>query len=311
MARQALPLWRQLEAESGRTLLLPTGGLDMGPDLDAHAAALTAGGAPFERLHGAAAMARFEGLRFTPDARLIYQADGATIAAETTWRALVDAAVARGAELRVGAPVVSLVVVADMVEVGTPEETYRAPVAVVTAGGWSRGLLAGVGIDLPTVVTRETVAYFRLPDELPMPPTLLDWTSQATYALASPGQGLKAGQHLATLAVDLEREGADRDGDGQNGPGEVSAESIAHLSAWVAEHYPAADPVPHRAETCLYTNTADEHFILERHGPIVVGSACSGHGFKFAPLIGQRLADLALSSTMPTPRRSEGSSPPG
>ena len=46
---------------------------------------------------------------------------------------------------------------------------------------------------------------------------------------------------------------------------------------------------------CIYTNTTDEHFVLGRHGDIVVGSACSGHGFKFAPLIGQRLADLAES----------------
>jgi sarcosine oxidase len=47
-------------------------------------------------------------------------------------------------------------------------------------------------------------------------------------------------------------------------------------------------------DTCLYTNTDDERFILERHGRIVVGSACSGHGFKFAPVVGERLADLVL-----------------
>ena len=52
-------------------------------------------------------------------------------------------------------------------------------------------------------------------------------------------------------------------------------------------------PEPAEAETCLYTNTADERFILERRGRVVIGSACSGHGFKFAPEIGRRLADLA------------------
>ena len=50
-----------------------------------------------------------------------------------------------------------------------------------------------------------------------------------------------------------------------------------------------------RAETCLYTNTADERFVLERRGNLVVGSPCSGHGFKFAPLIGERLAALAAA----------------
>ena len=66
------------------------------------------------------------------------------------------------------------------------------------------------------------------------------------------------------------------------------------LTRWVAERYPEAEPAPHHAETCLYTNTDDERFVLERHGSIVVGSPCSGHGFKFASLIGRRLAELAL-----------------
>ena len=66
------------------------------------------------------------------------------------------------------------------------------------------------------------------------------------------------------------------------------------VAAWVAEHVPLADPGPVETQTCLYTTTADESFILERRGRVVVGSACSGHGFKFAPAIGARLASLAL-----------------
>jgi sarcosine oxidase len=50
------------------------------------------------------------------------------------------------------------------------------------------------------------------------------------------------------------------------------------------------------AETCIYTNTADEGFVLERHGRVVIGSACSGHGFKFAPVVGRTLAALALEA---------------
>jgi sarcosine oxidase len=130
------------------------------------------------------------------------------------------------------------------------------------------------------VVTRETVAYFTLPDEQAIP-TFVEWGSPATYSLRSPGQGLKVGQHRAALPVEPDEKG------------EVNQQSVAYLCSWVAEHYPGANPVPHYAETCLYTNTVDEHFILERYGPIVVGSACSGHGFKFAPLVGQRLAELA------------------
>ena len=70
--------------------------------------------------------------------------------------------------------------------------------------------------------------------------------------------------------------------------------SVARVEAWVRERFPRVDPEPVGAETCLYTSTADGSFVLERRGRVVVGSACSGHGFKFAPVIGQRLASLAL-----------------
>ena len=70
------------------------------------------------------------------------------------------------------------------------------------------------------------------------------------------------------------------------------------LADWVASRFPDADPEPAEAVTCLYTNTADESFVLERRGRIVVGSACSGHGFKFAPAIGRTLAAHACDAAL-------------
>jgi sarcosine oxidase len=63
--------------------------------------------------------------------------------------------------------------------------------------------------------------------------------------------------------------------------------------SYVRERLPGLEPVPQAQLTCLYTTTKNEDFILDRHGPIVVCSACSGHGAKFAPLIGELVADLA------------------
>ena len=71
---------------------------------------------------------------------------------------------------------------------------------------------------------------------------------------------------------------------------------MARTSEWVARRYANANPTPLSAETCLYTVTPDESFVLERRGRVVVGSACSGHGFKFAPAIGERLAALAVEA---------------
>ena len=68
---------------------------------------------------------------------------------------------------------------------------------------------------------------------------------------------------------------------------------VRWVSTWAARRYLELDPEPLTTETCLYTNTADESFVLERHGRIVVASACSGHGFKFAPAFGRTLAALA------------------
>jgi sarcosine oxidase len=78
------------------------------------------------------------------------------------------------------------------------------------------------------------------------------------------------------------------------------------LEAGVAEYVrgrlPGLDPAGLGAETCLYTMTADEDFVLDRTGPLVVGGGCSGHAFKFGPLLGEFLADLALGQDIPVPR---------
>jgi sarcosine oxidase len=284
MAMEALPLWRELEEESGRTILTVTGGYDFGPSdrLEANAEALASRGASFEMIEGAEVVRRFPATSLPADCPVLYQPDAGVIGAELAVQTFAERAVERGAELRERIPVLGVRSTGDRVEVLTAEETYRASVAVVTAGPWARGLLTGAGMDLPVVTSRETVAFFALRDEPPLP-VLVEWTSPPTYALPSPGQGVKAGWH---------RSGPEA---GPEEPGPVDPKVMDHLSTWVGEHYPAAGPEPHHAETCMYTNTSDERFILERHGRIVVGSACSGHGFKFAPLIGERLARLASS----------------
>ena len=156
-----------------------------------------------------------------------------------------------------------------------------ADVVVVTAGSWIRELVP----DVPVTVTRETVAYFRR--EGPPPPSIVDLNAETgghgMYSLHDPVYGLKAGAHHA---------GAITEPDEQASPDPAIVERIA---AWVRERFPEIDPEPVETQTCLYTTTADERFILERRGRVVVGSACSGHGFKFAPAVGRRLAELALA----------------
>jgi len=155
-----------------------------------------------------------------------------------------------------------------------------ADVVVVTSGSWVRDLVP----DVPVTVTRETVAYFKR--EGGPPPSIVDLNAETgghgMYSLHDPVHGLKAGAHHA---------GAEADPDTEALPDPAIVERVV---TWVRERFPDVDPDPVEAQTCLYTTTADQHFVLERRGRVVVGSACSGHGFKFAPAVGRRLAELAL-----------------
>jgi len=146
---------------------------------------------------------------------------------------------------------------------------------IVTAGGWAPKLL-GPG-ELDATPTRETTVYFR---GEPIP-SLIDELDEQFYALTAPGVGVKAGWHKG---------GRTTDPDDDAEPDERIVEAVTD---WVRRRLPRVDPEPMRAETCIYTNVADERFVCERRGRVVIGSACSGHGFKFAPAVGEQLASLA------------------
>ena len=274
MAMESLGLWRELEQETGEDLLRTTGGLDAGKALDDHVHALQACGAECEVLDREEAAARFPWLS-PGEGPLLFQGDGGITSAERSVRAFLTSAEEHGAALRPDTKVTAIS--SEGVETGWG--TVEADVVVVTAGGWVKELVAPLGIDVPTRPTRETVAYFDF-DE-PRLTTLVEWGDPSIYCLPNGDGVLKTGEHQAGDTTDPDEEGR------------VDEESVTRLSEWVAQRFPAANPKPLHAETCIYTNTPDDRFVLERHGDVVVGSPCSGHGFKFAPLIGKRLAELA------------------
>jgi sarcosine oxidase len=164
-----------------------------------------------------------------------------------------------------------------------PDE-LDADAVVVTAGSWVNELLEE---PLPVKTTRETLCYFRLDGHRPIPSVVSFKAGRHThdmYSLHDPKYGLKVGAHHAGPEAD------------PNQRGEPDPQLIERIEAWANETYRLDDTSPVAAETCMYTTTADETFILERRGRVVVGSPCSGHGFKFAPAIGERLAALAAEA---------------
>lgn len=266
LAQQALAGWRELESEAGEQLLELNGLIEIVSELsESSAAALEACGVAWERLDRDEVERRFP-LRIPAGSFGVLQPEAGIVRAD---RAL--AAFARGIDVRYGARVMSL---ADL----------DAPCVVVTAGAWVNDLIEP---PLPVRVTRETVCYFR-PADARRVPAFVSFGPRAGgicfYALADPVHGIKAAVHHAGAEADPREDGT------------PDATLVQAITAWLSEHVRLAEPQPVEAQTCLYTTTADESFILERRGRIVVGSACSGHGFKFAPAIGARLAALTIEA---------------
>ena len=280
-AQRAFPLWRELEAETGEEILRMTGSLDLGPGTDERAAALAECGVEFEVLDGADLRPPLRIERGTP---ALVQRDGGVLDAARAQQAFL-----RGIRVRERAPVTGIEADGRVHLRGT---TIEAQAVVVTAGAWIAPLLDPLGISLAVTPTRESVVYFPLaaPDGLA---TVIDWRlpegydlprrGDSVYALPTP-DGLKVGVHRAGPPTDPDKEGV------------VDPEPVRCARDWVAQHVEGAASEPHRTETCLYTNMPDESFVLERQGPVVVGSPCSGHGFKFAPVVGRELASLALEA---------------
>jgi sarcosine oxidase len=266
LAQDSFPLWRALEAESGRALLDLYGTLDLG-DWGPNRDALTACGAPFDVLDAGQIEHRF-GIRTDPGDRGLFQAEGGIIRADEALAALAD-----GVEVREHVRVDSIDEDGDGIGAGG----LRARVAVVTAGAWAPAL---AGVD--ATPTMETVSYFDLGRPVP---SLIDTTAgpSSGYALASPGGALKAGLHQSGRPTDPDEAGI------------PDRELAARTAAWVERRFRGAG-APTRTETCLYTTRENDEFLLERRGRVVVGSACSGHGFKFAPVVGKRLAALAMEA---------------
>jgi sarcosine oxidase len=291
LARAAGEAWRELEQERGERLVERVGVLDLGPTSSATARALAVCGVPFETLSADEAMARWP-LRLASGETAVYQGDGGFLYADRAHAALLAVALDSGVELRERSPVAALSLGRGAVHLTLEDGELTAGAVVVTAGAWAPSLLETVGIDLPVVPTRETVVYLDLPGAEGLPP-VIDYAGtpapgesgvarlgSCAYALAAPGRGLKAGLHHAGPVTE------------PGGDPEPDESVSAWVARWSASRYAEAGAVQ-EAETCLYTNTADEGFVLERHGRVVVGSACSGHGFKFAPVVGRTLAALA------------------
>jgi monomeric sarcosine oxidase len=297
MAVRADEAWARLTAEAGEELLVRTGGLDAGPGAEDCATALADGGVAHTWLTDAQVRDKFPGIGARPGERMLFQPDSGVSLAGRTVAALQRLAQRDGAVIRVGTPVLGIEASRDQVLLRTAAGEVTARAAVITAGPWAEGLLASAFPQVPKLTaTVQQVRYFLPRDPAALWPTLIEWSPSGPCWYAVPGvggaPGVKVAAHIPGRPVDP------RDGPFTG----IDPALEAEAAEYVRDRLPGLEPAGLAAETCLYTMTSDEDFVLDRAGPLVVGGGCSGHAFKFGPLLGEFLAGLALGQDIPVPR---------
>jgi monomeric sarcosine oxidase len=296
--------WRRLEEQSGVRLLTLCGGLYIGsatsPIFAGARAAARRWGLPHDVLDADGIRERFPVLAPAEDAMAVWEENAGYLRPEAAIRANLDLAVARGADLRFGERVRGWRAVADGVEVTTDQQTWGADRLVITAGAWAPVLLAELG--LPLTVQRQ-VMYWLQPeftaasdhpaytdDRLPVyieESAARDHQLYGFPMIDGPDGGLKIGIHHGSIIRETTADDLDRT---------VSDAEVAAVTERSRQLIPAIGPRLVRAKVCMYTMTPDEDFVIGRHpehGQVIMACGFSGHGFKFVPVIGEVLADLA------------------
>ena len=296
LLRRAYELWRELEHRTGERLLVVTGGIDAGPE----GGALVTGSVrscqehtiPHEVLTATETGRRFPGYRLARGVVAVYQADAGFVSAERSVVAHASAALAHGAEIHGRERVLEWRATRGGVRVRTDRGRYEAGRLVLTAGAWS-GKLAGA---LAPIARPERQVMLwtqpRRPEHFRVgafPVFNMEAPEGRFYGFPVHGiPGFKIGKyHHRQQQVDPDT--IDRDCDAQD---------EAAVREGITRYFPDADGPTLSMATCMFTNTPDEHFILDRHpeSPAVsVAAGFSGHGFKFCSVVGEIMADLATA----------------
>jgi sarcosine oxidase len=294
LLRRAYECWAQLEQESGRGLLRRTGGLMAGPEdgvlfAGARRSAVEHG-VPHEVLTADQIRRRFPGFAPPEDTLGLLEARAGMLWPEGCIEAALALARRHGAELRADEPVTSWQADGGGVAVTSAGGTHRAARLILSAGPWMPSLLGARGRALQ--VERQLFHWFEParnpelfgPERCPV--AVWEYAPDRIFATQPDvGDGMKAGIHHEGEMTDPDRVRR-----------EPTAEDEAAMRRLVERYLPDAAGRVREARVCLYTNTPDHHFLIDvhpDHPQVIVASPCSGHGFKFASVIGEILADLA------------------
>ncbi|HET6531322.1 MAG TPA: N-methyl-L-tryptophan oxidase [Actinoplanes sp.] len=294
---RAYELWHELAAHSGRDVIRLTGGVMAGlPDSRTVAGSRRSAEQwhlPHEMLSAAEIRRRFPTMRPRPDEVALFEANAGFVRPEDTVSAHLELTTA---ELHFEEPVVSWSANASGVTVTTTAGTYSAGHLIITPGPWAPRLLADLGV--PFAIERQVQFWFQptggVTPFLPQHHPIYIWEADGTQVYGFPAiDGPSGGAKIAFFrrGVPTTPETVDR---------EVHPEEIRAMADAAGRHLPDLPGRFLRAKTCLYSTTPDEHFVIARHPAyesVTVACGFSGHGFKFVPVVGEILAELAITGT--------------
>ncbi|MCW2932347.1 MAG: FAD-dependent oxidoreductase [Actinomycetia bacterium] len=302
MTGRAGEAWQRLQDDAGEELLRLTGGLDFGPGREPAAlhAVLIASGVPAVLLDRHQASERYPSISFA-SGPVLYHADAGVIDPDRAISAMLRLAEQRGADIRFGCPAERITVGSASVTVHTAAGPVTAAVAVVAPGAWIAPLLAGVVQLPPLAVTQEQVFHFAPagPPEPGAGPGPI-FISQDEHGFFYGLPGGRDGEVPGAVKVGEMERGTVTTADARDFT--VNPAARQRVISFTERHLPGLSSEIVNEASCLFTSTANEDFILDRVGPLVIASACSGHGAKFAPLTGEILVGLAVGQSAPDPR---------
>jgi sarcosine oxidase len=303
LAREAFERWRGLERDIDRPLLRTTGGLDCGmsgtPSLEQTIEAMREADVPVDALSSSDLAARFPQISFDPGMVGVYQPDAAVLYADQCVAALARRARESGAEIRERSLVQRIESAPGSVTIAVNGTTITAGAVVIAAGSWANTLLL---CPLRLAVTREQVAYFDAAEHFAAGrfPLVLEHNAEgpplvATFPRLPPNGWVKLMYHRNGPAIDTE-----------NLAGTADQAALTDLTGYAHRRLRGLGRV-REVETCRYTMTPDEDFVLDAvpgQPGVWLASACSGHGFKFGPVVGETMVDLLTmgTTTRPTAR---------
>ena len=303
LLRRAYQLWHELEELSGQKLLYLTGGLYMGPQsgevVGGSLRSAREHGLPHELFDADELRRRYPQFQVPRDWMAMYEPDAGFLLPERVVAAYANAALAAGAELHGRERVVAWRDEGRGVTVRTDRAEYHAGHLVFCGGPWSGTLIGDLGVSL--VVTRQVMVWVwpRQPQRFALGgfPVWaidhLDGTLHYGFPMMPDVPGLKIAHHAPGAVTNPDHVARDPQ------PGDEQT-----VRPILREMIPDANGSLLSMKVCLYTNSPDGHFIIDRHPAherVTIACGFSGHGFKFASVVGEILADLAMSGATKLP----------